>query len=279
IDIISYLLISLFIAIFFWPYLGVLGVIVVLVAAAYLIYAWMNADLIVAGKAGFTPPTPLQQGYLENLGIIQEVFTHPSLLAVAGTLASSKHRLILLTSGVFKELSEDDLRQLIEKLSARDSRAVFGWTFHLATGGARLFSRVDQDDPFAGYWRKMLVSGVVGGVYWVAIAVLIAAPISMMFGRPIDISPIVPVFWLPLVYLVARFVWRKGNAALIKMAAGDWNRPITLEQVVFLPMSEQVDSYQNLNLLRSGLLIEHKRRSNSGECHVDMGAVRESHTR
>ena len=274
IDVISHVLISLFIAMVFWPYLGAPGLIIVLIAAAYLIHAWVNADLMVAAGAGFRRPTPVQQRYLEYLGAGQEVFTHPSLLAAAGTLASSRRRLILLTSGVFdlyerKELSENDLRQLIAKLSSRDSRAVFGWTFHLATGGARLFSRPDRGDPQAESWaewgRKILIMAAVGGAGVIVIGVLIAASISTLLGRPIDISPIVPVFWLPVVYLAARFVWRRVNAALIKTAAGDFNRPITLEQVTFLPMSMPMGSHPNLDLLRRGLLIARKRPSNSVE--------------
>ncbi|MDP1809165.1 MAG: hypothetical protein Q8L35_06470 [Actinomycetota bacterium] len=265
IDVASHLLISLFIAIVLWPYLGAWGLIVVLIAAGYLIHAWKSADLIAAAKAGFRRPTLVQRRYLEYLGVGGEVFTHPSRLPIAGTLFSSQRRLILLTSGVFQlyehqELSENDMRLLIDKLSSRDNRAVFGWTFHLATGGARLFSRLDQDDPAAGYWRRTLTTALIGGVYAVIMAVLFAASIGLKLAssgavhRSIDVSKILPAFWLPFVYLAARFVWRWANAALIKTAAGDWNKPITLEQITFLPMSI-TGAYPNLNLLRHGLLI------------------------
>ena len=52
-DIISHLLISLFVIVVLWPYLGAVSVFVVLIAVAYLVNAWMDADLIVARKAGF----------------------------------------------------------------------------------------------------------------------------------------------------------------------------------------------------------------------------------
>ena len=274
IDVASHLVIGLFITIVFWPHLGPIGLIAVLVAVAWLIRAWLNADLIVAAKAGFRPATLVQRRYLEYLGIGEEVFTHPSLLPAAGELASSRRRLILLTSGVFdlyerKALSEEDLRHLIARLSARDSRLIIGWTFHLATGGARLFAGADRDDPAAGYWRRTIMTAVIGGVFAVILAGLVAASISTAFGRPLDISPIVPVFWLPFAYLAARFAWGRGNAALIKTAAGDWNRPITLAQATFLPMTVTTGGHPNLNLLRHGLLIANKRHWDHGNMLLD----------
>jgi hypothetical protein len=258
IDVVSHLLISIFLAIVFWPYLGAWGLIVVLIAAAYLIRAWLNADLIVAGKVGFRPPTLVQRRYLDYLNTGQEVLTHPSFLPIAGTLVSSRRRLILLTSGVFRELSENDIRHLIAELSHRDNRE---WTFHLATGGVRLFSKAD-DGPFAQSWgewgRKTLLIGIMGGIAAVFMAVVIAAPLSGIFGHAIDISAIVPFAWLPFAYLVAMFVWRRGNAMLIKPATGNWNRPIVLEQATFLPMSQPLGSHANLNILRNGLLIAEK---------------------
>ena len=147
------------------------------------------------------------------------------------------------------------MRQLIAELSSRDRWSVFGWTFHLATGGVRLFSRADRDDPSARWGRKTLATATMGGVVALVMAVLIAAPLSMVYRSPIDISPFVSFYWLPFMYLAARFVWRRGNAALIKPAAGAWNKPITIEQVRFLPMSMPTGGHPNLNLIRHGLLI------------------------
>lgn len=269
-DIISHLLISLFVIVVLWPYLGAVSVFVVLIAVAYLVNAWMDADLIVARKAGFRRPTLVQQRYLEYLDTGQEVFTHPSLLPIAGTLASSKRQLILLTTGLINELSENDMGSLIGELSSIDNRPISRWTFHLATGGVSLFSRVDRDDLQDRWGHKTLMVGVIGGVVTTTMALLIAAPISMAFGRPIDISPVLPVFWLPLIYLVARFVWRRVHAMLIKTAAGDWNRPITLEKATLMPMSIQLGGHANLNLLRHGLLIAETRHLPSLETEADL---------
>jgi hypothetical protein len=169
IDIFAHLLISLLIAVFFWPYLGPFGLISVLIAAGWLTDAWMRADRKVAAKAGFRPPTPVQQRYLEHLGIVDGVFTHPSLLPIAGSLASSRRRLILLTAGVFKmysrhDLSEKDLRRLLTKLQARNDLEVGKWTFHLAAGGSFLFSAADKDDPTAQWGRNILLAAAVGGI-------------------------------------------------------------------------------------------------------------------
>jgi len=273
IDLTSHLIISLVMTMVFWPYLGAVSLAVVLLATAYLVRAWMDADLIVAEKAGFRRPTLVQQRYLDYLGTGQGVFTHPSLLPIAGVLASSKRRLIVLTSGTVNELSETDFRQLIAKLSSRDRKAIFSWTFHLATGAAGLFSRSDRNDPFAQSWadwgRKTLMVGVMGGVAAVILAVLIAAPISMVYRNPLDISPIVPILWLPFIYLGAKFVWRRGNAALIKPAAGNWNTSISLEKATFVPMSMPRGGHSNLNILRHGLLIADKQHLSSLETEAD----------
>lgn len=246
-----------------WPYLGSLSLIIILGVARYLANAWLNADLKVAAKAGFRPPTLVQQRYLDHLNTGQEVFTHPSLLPVVGTLASSRRRLILLTSGVINELTEKEMRQLIAALASRDQKAVFGWTFHLATGGAGLFSRADKSDPFAQSWaewgRKTLLIGALGGVGVVIMAILFAAPLSMVYRTPIDVSPIVPVLWIPFIFLAIRFAWRRGNAALIKPAAGNWNKPVAVEATTFVPMQIPLGAHPNLRLMRHGLLIAKKK--------------------
>ena len=51
IDLTSHLIISLVMTMVFWPYLGAVSLAVVLFATAYLVRAWMDADLIVAEKA------------------------------------------------------------------------------------------------------------------------------------------------------------------------------------------------------------------------------------
>jgi hypothetical protein len=70
----------------------------------------------LAGKAGFRQPTLVQKRYLDYLGIIPKVWTHPSMSVAAGIVASARHPLILLTSGALKELSDDDIRLLVERL-------------------------------------------------------------------------------------------------------------------------------------------------------------------
>ncbi|MHB0975968.1 MAG: hypothetical protein ACYC1U_02110 [Candidatus Aquicultorales bacterium] len=162
----------------------------------------------------------------------------------------------MLSAGIFRELSEQDLRILIESLSSRDARAVFGWTFQLAT--ARLFSKRNVDDPFDRFWRKMIAIGVVLGAYVAVMAVVFAASFARVFGRNIELSPfITAALWLPFAYLGLRFLWDRINAMLIKTAAVQWNKPVKLEKTVFLPMSIPT-SYPNLNNMRYGLLTAEK---------------------
>jgi hypothetical protein len=277
IDILLHLLIGLFLTIALWPYLGSISLIAILGAAAFLINAGIDTDSRVAAKAGFRRLTLVQCRYVENLGIAEEVLTHPSLLPVVGTLASSKHRIILLTAGVFamcerKELSEDDFRRLCAKLASRDAGAVSAWTFHLGTGGARLFSRLDKEDPNAGYWRRTLTVALIGGTYSTLLGVIFAASIGLKLAsdsgnnsRAIDISALMPAFWLPPVLIAFVLIWKWLNAALMKPAVGDWNSPITLEKVTFLPMQKPISSHPNLNLLRPGFLMAGRRRSKEAD--------------
>lgn len=257
-DLFSHLLIGRIIAVFLWPYTGAFSLIVPAVIIVYLTNAWTNADMIVAAKAGFRPPTLVQQRYFEHLGTGQTIYTHPSLLPIAGVLVSSRRRLIILTSGALKELPEGEVRRLVAELSSRDAKAVFAWTFHLATGARRLFTKPDKDDPQANWGRKTVAVGLIGGVMTIVMAVLIAAPISMVIGRAIDISRIVPVLWAPFVAAALWYTWQRVNAALIKPGAAGWNTAISLEKVVFRPMSEPLGGHPNLVLMRSGLLLAEK---------------------
>lgn len=273
IDILLHLLIGLALTIMLRPYLGSFSVIAILIATAFLVYARIDTDRKVAAKAGYRRPTPVQCRYLENLGITEEVLTHPSKLPIVGTLASSKHRIILLTAGVFslcerEGLSEDDFSRLCASLTSRDPGRVFAWTFHLNTGGARLFSRLDRDDPDAGYWRRTLAVALIGGFYSVLLAGIFATSIGLKLASAsgnkrlaIDISAILPAFWLPPVLIASLLVWKWLNAALIKPAVGAWNGPISFEKVAFFPIRKPISSHPNLNLLRRGLLMANKRQS------------------
>ncbi len=78
IDVVLHLLVGIFLTWILWPYFGSTGLTIMSLILLYLAYAWMKADLIVAGRAGFRNPTIVQRRYLEHLGI-NELVTYPPI--------------------------------------------------------------------------------------------------------------------------------------------------------------------------------------------------------
>ncbi len=233
-----------------WPLLGGWAIAPAVPIFAYPVIAWFRADMIVARQAEFRPPTGFQVKYFEFLGITERVWTHPSLCVSAGVVAGPKERTILMTSGLTRYLNDEEIKNLVKQLAARPHAAVFGWTYHLATGGALLFSATPKRNFSSEWVRLILVSTVVIGSLMVALMVIFIN--SLSGALPIWLA--VAALLLPFFALVLWVGWSVGATLLTRLAAQKWNHAIWVSAIRLQPMERPKDGRQRFHLLYPGMV-------------------------
>ncbi len=233
-----------------WPFLGVWAVLVASPVLGYLVYAWFHADKVVASQAEFRPPTGLQARYFDFLGIREDIWTHPSLCVAAGVLCGPKRRTLLMTAGLTRYLTDEEIKNVVKGLTARPHGRVFRWTFHLATGGAMLFSSTSKREFSSDWFRIMFVSSAV-------IASLTVAMLSIYVNALNGALPIwmaVAALLIPFSALVVWVGWSTGAMILSRRGAQKWNRTVWVSSHRLQPMARPVSGYHRIHLLYPGLV-------------------------
>lgn len=233
-----------------WPFLGAWAVVPASPIFAYPVVAWLRADTIVARQAEFRPPTGLQSKYFEFLEITERVWTHPSLCVAAGVVAGPKERTILMTAGLTRYLNDEEIKALVKQLSARPHASVFGWTYHLATGGALLFSATPKRSFSSEWLRLILVSATVIGSLVVALLVIFIN--SLSGALPLWLA--VMALLLPLFALVLWTGWSIGATLVTRLAAQKWNHAIWVSAIRLRTMERPKDGRQRFHLLYPGMV-------------------------
>ncbi len=238
------------IAYLLWPSLGPWAMVVAAPVFSYPVYAFFRADRIIAGQAGFRPPSPLQRRYFDFLELDCEILTHPTLAVSAGVVAAANRKTILVTAGLTRCLKDHEIKKLVKGLAARDHTLVFAWTYHMATAGAMSFVVTPKYD-YSSQWARLLLSSalVVGSL----IGVILVAYINALNGA-IPMIAAVMALLLPLSVVVGWLVWSAGVMIMSFWAANGWNKRIFLGELILKPMAAPEFSHSRLHLLRHGLV-------------------------
>lgn len=252
-DILTYLGIGAGIAGIWWPISPPVSVVFICLPIVFLIYAWYNAHHMVAARAGFSRPSLVQGRYLDHLGTVTEVWTSPSPVPVVALVASSRHRLALLTNGALEDLTDDDLHLLIERLESRNHRSVFYWTYHLATHGIGASTSSLWEDITAAWWRIFLFAAAVFALMVTTIIMLSSTIMWPAADKP-PIEPAFLPFGLFALYFVLKYLWSLTSEGFSHIGAAGWNDPIEVSVGTFWPVSNPEKVQQKLRFLQKGLI-------------------------